>query len=159
MRLISYARTPRFKRIFWLGAIALIGIVSVPSILDGSVTRNPLVSLTPLLILGGFWIYFLRRSGVFRLADEIFDCADHLKIRRGDLIEEVPFYNISGVDVSTGKPNRISIRFVTPNSFGSNMEFLPEYVPRTASWSIAEMNRVAAALRERADRARAARLV
>jgi hypothetical protein len=159
MRLISYSRISRFKRNFWLGAIALVGVVSVPSILDGSAARTPLLSLTPLLILGGFWIYFLRRSGVFRLADEVFDCSDHLKIRRGDLSEEVPFYNISGVDVSTGKPNRISIRFAIPSSFGSNIEFLPEYVSRAASWSLAEMHRVAATLRERADRARAARFV
>jgi hypothetical protein len=159
MQLISYSGTTRMKRAFCLGAIALIGIACVPSILDGSFVRNPVVNVVPILILGGFWAYFLNKSRVFRFADEILDCADHLKVRRGDISEEVQFHNISGVEVSIGKPNRISIRFVTPNRFGSNIEFLPEYLPKTMSWSTSEMDRVAAGLRERADRARAARLV
>jgi hypothetical protein len=159
VRLISYSGTTRLKRAFWVGAIALIGIVCVPSILDGSFVREPVVNVVPILILGGFWVYFLNKSRVFRFADEILDCVDHLKVRRGDLSEEVQFYNISGVEVSIGKPNRIAIRFVIPNRFGSNIEFLPEYLPKTMSWSTLEMDRIAAALRDRADRARTARLV
>jgi hypothetical protein len=159
MRLISYSRTTRFKRAFWLAVPVLIGIVCIPSVLDGSLARKPVVSILPLFILGGFWTYFLRRSRVFRFVDEVFDCNDHLKVRRGDISEEVPFYNIAGVEVPDVKPNRIVIRLVTPNTFGSSIEFLPEYIPKTQIWSPAEMNRVATELRDRADRARAGRLV
>jgi hypothetical protein len=159
MQLISYSGTTRMKRAFWLGAFVLIGIVCVPSILDGSFVRNPVVNIVPVLILGGFWVYFLNKSRVLRFADEIFDCVDHLKVKRGEISEEVQFYNISGVEVSIGRPNRISIRFVIPNRFGSNIEFLPGHIPKAMSWSTSEMDRVASALRDRADRARAARLV
>src|SRR5450755_1293143 len=101
MRLISYSGTTRLKRGFSLAAIALIGIACVPSILNGSFVRNPVVNVVPVLILGGFWVYFLKQSRVFHFADEILDCVDHLKVRRGCISEEIPFYNISGVDLST----------------------------------------------------------
>ena len=136
----------------------MIAIASIPSILNGGLKRDFIVNLVPLCILGGFWFYFLRKSKVHLLADEVFDCDDHLTVRLGKMEESVPFSNIAVVDVSTSTLSRISMRLVSPIGLGGIIEFLPEYVPKSKPWSVAEMNRVAAELAARADRARSARV-
>jgi hypothetical protein len=135
----------------------MIAFASVPSIINGDLRHDFIVNLVPICILGGLWFYFLRKSKVHLLADEVFDCDDHLTVRRGKMEESVPFSNISAVDVSTNTLSRISVRLLSPTGLAEAIEFLPEYVPKSKPWSVAGITRVAAELSARADRARGER--
>jgi hypothetical protein len=157
VQLISYKGTSWIKRSFWLGAIAMIAIASIPPVFHGGLRRDFVESLVPVFILCAFWFYFLRKSKVHLLADEVFDCGDHLIVRRGKTEESVPFSNISAVGVSTNAMSGISMRLLSPMGLGETIEFLPAYVPKSKPWSVEEKNRVAAELGARADRARGGR--
>jgi hypothetical protein len=83
MQVISFKHTALFKRGMWLSAAAVIACVMAPSFLDGSLLRSPIPHLGAIGILGGFWVFFLRRTQLNRVADEVVDFEDHLKVRRG----------------------------------------------------------------------------
>jgi hypothetical protein len=115
MRVISFKNTVLFKRGIWLTAAALIAFAVTPSALDGSLRQNPGSSLFAAGILCAFFVYFLRKTHIHRLADEVMDCDDHLKIRRGRTEEIVRFSNIATADVSTsGGIHRITVHLRQP---------------------------------------------
>jgi hypothetical protein len=151
MRVISFKNTVLFKRGIWLTAGALIAIAVTPSVLDGSLWHNPASSLFAVGILCAFFVYFLRKTQIHRIADEVTDCEDHLKVRRGRTAETIRFSNISTADVSTsGGMHRIRIHFRQPTKLGAQIEFLPQ----ASLWSnLSGVNRVAAGLTDRAKQA------
>ncbi len=149
-------------RRFWLRVIALIGIAFVVLIFDGSVQRAPIVSVIPLFILIGLWYYFYRKmSHVDFFADEVFDCDTSLKVRRGKIEEMVPLTNISKVEVRSVGIDRISVHIAPATTLGQQIDFIPDSASQSKSWSLklTELNRVAADLNARADRARGIGLV
>ena len=83
MRAISFKNTALFKRGIWLSAIALILFVCAPSALSGNLWRDPLPSAIAIGILCAALIYFFWNTQMHRLADEVLDCGDRLKVRRG----------------------------------------------------------------------------
>ena len=151
MRIISFRNTILLKRGMWLTAAALIAFAVTPSALDGSLRQNPASSLFAVGILGAFFVYFLRKTHIHRLADEVMDCDDHLKVRRGRTEEVIRFSNVAAADVSTsGGIHRITVRLRQPANLGGQIEFLPQ----ASLWSnLSGVRRVAAGLTERANQA------
>jgi hypothetical protein len=125
MRVISFRNTVLFKRGIWLSAAAF---------------------------LCAFFVYFLRKTQIHRLADEVMDCDDHLKVRCGRTQEIIRFSNVATADVSTsGGIHRITVRLRQPTKLGGQIEFLPQ----ASLWSnLAGVKRVAAGLTDRANQAK-----
>jgi hypothetical protein len=157
MQVISFRNTALFKRGIWLTAAALIACVTAPFMMDGSLWRNPLPNVFAVGALCLFLGFFLWKAQILRLADEVVDCVDSLKVRRGALEAIVPFSNIAAADVSTGSGiHRITVRLREPTTLGSTIEFLPQ----ASLWSnLPAVQRVAAGLAERGSQAKGAKAV
>ncbi len=150
MRAISFKNTALFKRGVWLSAAALIVFVAGPAALDGTLWRNPLPSAIAAGILCAALIYFFWRTQVHRLADEVQDCEDRLRVRRGRVQEDIPLSNVATVEVfSSGGLHRVTVRLRQPSRFGSRIDFLPQ----ASLWSnLPAIKELAGDLSERARR-------
>jgi hypothetical protein len=144
---ISFKNTALFKRGIWLSAVALVLFVAAPAALDGSLWRNPLPSAIAVGILSAALIYFFWSTQMHRLADEVLDCGDHLKVRRGRLEETIPLSQVCAAEVSSSCGfHRITI-LLTASRFGRRIEFLPQ----ASLWSnIGAIKQVALDLTQRA---------
>jgi hypothetical protein len=152
MKVISFKSTVLFKRGIWLSAAALLACVATPSILDGSLWRNPEPALFAMCVLGAFELYFFKRTQIYRLVDEVVDCEDHLEVRRGRTEEIIPFSNVSTAGVSSGGGiHRITVRLRETTKFGAQIDFLPQ----ANLWSnLPAIKSVAIGLIERANQAK-----
>jgi hypothetical protein len=152
MQVISFKSTALFKRGIWLTAAALMACTAAPFLLDGSLWRNPLPSLFGVGALCIVFGYFLQKTQIHRLADEVIDCDADLKVRRGRMEEMVAFSNISAAEVSTGFGiHRITVRLREPTRLGNKIEFLPQ----ASLWSsLAKVQRLAVGLTDRASQAK-----
>ena len=151
MRAISFKNTALFKRGIGLSAIALILFVAAPSLLNGNLWRNPLPSAIAIGILCAALIYFFWNTQIHRLADEVLDCGDRLKVRRGRLEETLALSQVSTAEViSHGGFHRITLRLKEHSKlFGDRIEFLPQ----ASLWSnLAALQGLAQDLSERAHR-------
>jgi hypothetical protein len=157
MQVISFKSTALFKRGIWLSAAAMIAFVMAPSVLNGSLWRDPVPNWGAVCILGGLLAYFLRKTPIHRLADEVVDCEDHLKVRRGKTVEIIPFSNVSMAKVTSSSGlHRITVSLNQPTKLGGQIEFLPQ----ASLWSnLSGVRRVAASLTDRANQAKSGRAV
>ena len=148
MQVISFKNTQLFKRGMWLSAAALVAVVAAPSVLNGALWQDPWVSVIPLCILSGFWVYFFRKTQIHRLADQVIDCENHLQVRRGASEEIIPFSAVAGAEVSTSSGfHRITVRLVNG---AATIEFLPQ----ASLWgNLPAVQQVAARLTTRAQQA------
>jgi hypothetical protein len=148
MQAISFKNTRLFKRGMWLSAAALIAFVAAPSALDGQLWRNPVPSGIAIGLLCSALVYFFWRTQMHRLADEVLDCQDSLKVRRGRLEEIIPLSNVSGAEVlSRGGFHRITVRLHKRSKLGRQIDFLPQ----ASLWSsLPAIKSVALNLSERA---------
>jgi hypothetical protein len=147
---ISFKNTALFKRGIWLSAVALILFVIAPSTLNGDLWGNPLPSAIAVGILGAALSYFFWKTQMHRLADEVLDCGDSLKVRRGRVEDAIPFSNVAAVEVlSSGGFHRITVRLRERSKFGNRVEFLPQ----ASLWSnLTAIRSLAQDLSERAQR-------
>jgi hypothetical protein len=155
MQLISFKNTVLLKRGIWVSAAALVAYAAAPSMLNGELWRQPLVSLIPLCILGLFFVYFLRKTAFHRVADQVLDCIDHLEVRKGRTDQMISFADIASVEVST----HFGMHWITvrlrrpPTKLGDRIDFLPQ----ASLWgNLAAIQQVAARLTARAQQARGA---
>lgn len=150
MRTISFKNTALFKRGVWLSAAALIAFVAGPAALDATGWQNPLPGAIAAAILCAVLIYFFVRTQVHRLADEVQDCEDRLRVRRGRVEEDILLSNVAAVEVfSGGGLHRVTVRLRQPSRFGSRIDFLPQ----ASLWSsLPAIKELAADLSERARR-------
>ncbi|HEX3397915.1 MAG TPA: hypothetical protein VHS76_14530 [Steroidobacteraceae bacterium] len=150
MQAISFKKTTLFKRGIWLSAATLIVFVGAPSALNGDLWRNPLPSAIAVAILCAALGYFFWKTQMHRLADEVLDCRDSLKVRRGRVEDSIPFSKIAAVEVSSsGGFHRITVRLRERSSLGSRVEFLPQ----ASLWSnLSAIKGLAEELNERAQR-------
>ena len=151
MRAISFKNTALFKRGIWLSAMALILFVGAPAALNGSLWRDPLPSAIAVGILCAALIYFIWSTQLHRLADEVLDCGDRLKVRRGRIEETIPLSQVSAVEVTSGGGfHRITLRLTERSKqFSDRIEFLPQ----ASLWSnLAALKSLARDLSERAHR-------
>jgi hypothetical protein len=152
MRVISFKHAALFKRGIWLTAAALLAFAVTPAVIDGSLWQHPASSLVTVGILCAFFVYFLRKTQIHRLADEVIDCGVHLSVRRGRTQEIIRLSNIAAADVSTsGGIHRITVRLRQPAKLGRQIEFLPQ----ASLWSnLSGVKRVATGLTDRANQAK-----
>jgi hypothetical protein len=151
VRAISFKNTALFKRGIWLSAAALIAFVAAPSALDGNLWRNPLPSAIAIAILCAALIYFFWNTQIHRLADEVLDCGDRLKVRRGRIEETIPLSQVAVVEISSsGGFHRVTLRMQERSKlFGVRIEFLPQ----ASLWSnLGALKALAQDLSERAHR-------
>jgi hypothetical protein len=148
MQAISFKNTRLFKRGIWLSAAALIAFVAAPSAVDGELWRNPVPSAIAIGLLCAALVYFFWKTQMHRLADEVLDCQDSLKVRRGRIEETIPMSNVSGAEVlSRGGFQRITIRLRERSKLGRKIDFLPQ----ASLWSnLPAIKSVALNLTERA---------
>jgi hypothetical protein len=148
VKAISFKNTALFKRGIWLSAAALVVFVVAPAALNGSLWRNPLPSAIAGGILLAALVYFFWKTQIHSLADEVLDCGDSLKVRRGRTEEAIPLSKISAVDVSSsGGFHRITVRLRERSKLGNRIEFLPQ----ASLWSnLPAISTVARGLAERA---------
>jgi hypothetical protein len=148
MPAISFKNTRLFKRGIWLSAAALIVFVAAPSAVDGELWRNPVPSAIAIGLLSAALVYFFWRTQMHRLADEVLDCQDSLKVRRGRVEETIPLSNVSSADVlSRGGFHRITVRLHERTKLGRQIDFLPQ----ASLWSnLPAIKSVALNLTERA---------
>jgi hypothetical protein len=152
--IISFKDTTLLKQGIWISIAAMVALVAAPSLLNGQLWRHPAVSLFPLCILSGLWVYFLRKMPIHRAADEVVDCQDHLRVRRGRIEEAIPFSSISAAEMSTAfRMHQITVRLRSSSKLGDHFVFLPQ----ASLWSNPFGIRLMASnLTERAERARVA---
>jgi hypothetical protein len=93
----------------------------------------------------------LWKARLHRLADEVVDCEDRLKVRRGRKEENIQFSNIAAVEVSAGGGiQRFTVRLREPARLGPQIEFLPQ----ASLWgNPSGLQRVASSLTARANQA------
>ena len=141
LKIISFRETALFKRGVILSAAALIASAAAPAIHGGTWS-----SLAPTLAAGGLMLVvsllFIHRTRIHRLADEVMDCEDHLKVRRGKTEFAVPMSAISAVEISSaGGVHRITVRLRSRGEAGGTIDFLPQaslWSNRTALGALAE---------------------
>jgi hypothetical protein len=127
MNVISFKNTVLFKRGVWFSAAALIAFVAAPSIIDGSLRQDPLPGAFAIGILAACLLYFFWKTQIHRLADEVLEGQEHLKVRRGSTELVIPWSSVASVELAmfSGIP-RITIRLRDLRSFGARIEFLPQ---------------------------------
>jgi hypothetical protein len=127
VKAISFRNTVLFKRGIWLSAAALGVFVFAPAALNGNLWRNPLPSAIAGGILCAALLYFFWKTQIHSLADEVLDCGDSLKVRRGRTEDAIPLSGISAVEVSSsGGFHRITVRLRERSKLGGRIEFLPQ---------------------------------
>jgi hypothetical protein len=148
VRAISFKNTALFKRGIYLSAAALLAFVAAPAMLDGGLWSNPLPSAIVIGILGAALAVFFWKTQTHRLADEVLDCGDHLKVRRGRTAADIPLSQVCAAEVSSSSGfHRITLQLRTASRFGPRIEFLPQ----ASLWSnIDAIRQVARDLAERA---------
>jgi hypothetical protein len=106
-----------FGLLFWLFAMLLmVGAYETSPIL--------LVMVGMMAVYGVCSIYSSRRD----CADEVFDCGDHLLVRKSGEEYTVPFSNIINVNFSKNPQNisaQITLKLASPGKFGTEISFAP----------------------------------
>ncbi len=134
---------------FGIPAIIIAGVVGT-----GFYHRAPPVVFAPLvlMVVG----YVVMKNLVWDLMDEVYDCGDHLLVRKGDEEERIPLSRIINVSASIAvNPPRISLRLATPGRFGDEVSFSPI---RPFTLNPFARNPVAEDLIVRVDKARSNRM-
>jgi hypothetical protein len=153
---ISARKTVIYKKVVPLLLVAWAGSMLGLEISDGAVQATPLtvVGFGLLAVALGALVFLFTRG----LADEVFDCGDHLLVRRGARREKIPLANVMNVGLSTyvARIPKITLRLVKPAVFGSEIEFLPV---SKFGLSLTEKNAIADQLIGRAYAARSRREV
>ncbi|HEY0749391.1 MAG TPA: hypothetical protein VGD63_22005 [Steroidobacteraceae bacterium] len=152
-QVLSFKSTALFKRGVWLSAAAVLAFVIGPAALSGELRRNPLPSAIAVSLALAALVYFFWTTQAHRLADEVLDGEESLKVRRGRIEETIPLSNVSAVDVtSRGGFHRVTIRLRERTKLGRQIDFLPQ----ASLWSnVVAIKALALDLTERAQQAHA----
>jgi hypothetical protein len=89
--------------------------------------QDPLPGAFAIGILAACLLYFFWKTQIHRLADEVLEGQEHLKVRRGSTELVIPWSSVASVELAmfSGIP-RITIRLRDLRSFGARIEFLPQ---------------------------------
>ncbi len=149
MQALSFKKSALFKRGVYLSAAAVVACVAAPLLLNRSLWTDPLPNLLGVGILTMFLVYVVLKARFHRLADQVIDCDDRLKVRRGRTEVVILLSNIVKAEVATGGGIlRIALSLREPSALGGRIEFLPQ----ASLWSNpAGVRRVAMSLTDRAN--------
>ena len=125
MKKISSAQTFFMKKIFPVIWLAVIVSIIVPALMNGALAHaGPVVLIVPgVMVVVGVIVY---RKLIWDLADEVYDCGDFLKVRKGSEEATIPLSTIMNVSATTQiNPPRITLRLARPCRFGDEITFSP----------------------------------
>lgn len=152
MKRISSRATVFYKWLFpmfWFGFLVLFASTAFRSP-DGVPWFGLGVPLV-MAVLG----FFVFRTLVWSLADEVLDGGDYLLVRRAGEQERIPLSNIINVNSAVqSNPQRIVLKLARPGRFGDEVAFSPV---TTFSLNPLAKNAVAEDLMVRVDQARSRR--
>lgn len=96
--------------------------------------------------------YLMLKHLVWDLADEVFDCGDHLLLRKGTVEERVSLADVTNISASILlNPPRVTLRLDRPTKLGSEIAFSPA---APVSLNPFRRNAIAEDLIKRVDQAR-----
>jgi uncharacterized membrane protein YobD (UPF0266 family) len=130
----------------------LLGLLFVLLLMSGAYETSPmlLVGVGVMAIYGIFSMISSPRD----CADDVFDCGDHLLVKKSGEEETVPFSNIINVNFSKNPQNisaQITLRLASPGKFGTEISFAP---PPKIYLGFPPRNAIAEDLLVRAEKAR-----
>lgn len=124
MRLISSRLTYVNKRVFptiWYGFVAMGAIFLIPTIVAG---QAPPLALLPLAIMAAVG-YFLFRTLVLDLVDEVHLDSDYVYVRNQGTDVRIPIHDIANVNVtSITNPERITLTLRENTPLGNEVTFM-----------------------------------
>ena len=124
MTKISSGLTYFNKKVFpalWFGFLAFFLAIAA---LTGIVEKAPIsVAIPVFMAVVGF---FVMKTMVWDLADEVYDCGDSLLVRLRGEEERIALSNVMNVSAPTfGNPPSVTLKLVTPSKFGIEVAFCP----------------------------------
>jgi hypothetical protein len=153
MQQISSRSTFFYKRIFppfWFGFVVIFAFIVVFT--SNAKDGRPLF----LLVVPGFLLvigYFIMKTFIWDLADQVFDAGDILIVRFGNEEDRISLSNIMNVSYAyMVNPPRVTLTLRAPSRFGSEVSFSPPS-PLHVFWPL-KKNPLIADLIQRVDAAR-----
>ncbi len=151
MQRISAPYTPPIK----IGPFVFFGLLALLLFLllmSGAYETSPmlLVGVGVMAVYGVYSMHASRRDCV----DDVFDCGDHLLVKKSGEEDTVPFSNIVNVNFSKNPQNlsaQITLRLASPGKFGTEISFVP---PPKIYLGFPPRNEIAEDLLVRAEKAR-----
>ncbi len=136
--------------VLWFGFLAF---AVATGILTGAYLKAPMIIVMPLIMMA--FGFFLFKKLLWDLADEVYDGADFLLIKKSGEEDRVYLSNIMNVSSSIAmNPARITLRLRVPGKFGDEIAFSPMSPIRLNPFA---RNAVAEDLMVRVDKARGER--
>ncbi len=134
----------------------LLGLLLFFLVMGRAYETSPmlLVAVGVMAVYGVFSVWTSRRDCV----DEVFDCGDHLLVKKSGEEDTVPLSNIINVNFSKNPQNistQITLRLASPGKFGTEISFAP---PPKIYLGFPPRSEIAEDLLVRADKARRGRL-
>jgi hypothetical protein len=124
MQQISSRSLYLYKRVFpafWFGVLALFLVGPIL----GHAPKPPIQFFFAPLVMAVIG-YVVMKKLVWDLADQVFDCGDHLLVKRRGEEDIVPLGNIMNVSASLlMRPPRVTLNLVNPGKFGTEINFSP----------------------------------
>lgn len=124
MKKISSSMVYVHKRLFpalWFG---VLGLTFVAALTSEAARKSAMFTIVP-VAMAVFGYFFMKRM-FWVLADEVFDCGDHLLVKNSGAVERVYLSNVMNVSVSTFmNPPQITLRLVAPLQSGNEITFSP----------------------------------
>jgi hypothetical protein len=125
VKVISFRETVLFKRGVVLSVLALIVCTATPAFAGAGPALIPSLAATG--AMAAVCAYFVYRTRMLALVDEVMDCEDHLKVRRGRREVTIPMSGIRGAEISSAAGiHRITLRLRAAGELGGTLDFLPQ---------------------------------
>ena len=125
VKIISFRETVLFKRGVVLSVLALVICTATPAFIGAAAAFLPSLAATGAMAL--VCAYFLYRTRTLALSDEVMDCEDHLKVRRGRKEVTISMSAVARAEISSAAGiHRLTVRLRAPGELGGAIDFLPQ---------------------------------
>ena len=129
MKLISSKMTFVHKRVFpaiWfaLVAVGMVGFLTGRMRDKSGAAAPPALAVIPIAMAA--FAYLVLRKFVWDLADEAWDCGDHLLVKMAGREERIDLANVINVGwTAMTSPERITLSLREPSAIGREIVFMP----------------------------------
>jgi uncharacterized membrane protein YobD (UPF0266 family) len=130
----------------------LLGLLLVLLLMSGAYETSPML-LVGVGVMAVYGVCSMRTSRG-DCVDDVFDCGDHLLVKKSGEEDTIPFSNIINVNFSKNPQNisaQITLRLASPGKFGIEISFAP---PPKIYLGFPPSNEIAEDLLVRAEKAR-----
>lgn len=124
MKKISSGSTFLYKRIFPLAWFGFLAFFVAQTMALGAAQKDLIFLAVPIFMaIAG---YLFMRKLLWVLADEVYDCGDHLLVKSRGSEERIELSNIMNVNASMFmNPPQITLRLINPGRNGNEVTFSP----------------------------------